>query len=841
MRTPIPAIAGRECKGLLVSPMGYWVLLCFTVFFWYLYHGAVERLRQMPRMSPYELTPLAAFFDPGTVAAALLMMVPAITMKLFPEEKSQGTYEFLLTCPVREWHIVAGKFLGAWLYYSILWLLSLFPLFLISRLGPVDWGQVAAVYLWFFVCGWGLIALGLLVSTFFVSQLACFATTFIILLPFTGYVFGNAEGRLYLSSHLITACRGTVDFSCHFFSASIAAVALFTAGKIIEVRRYFSRPAGAPSIRTGIVLASGTAISLVIACAWGLHFKSFLVLALLAAASVRLALISDKKSRLCQEHPVVAANAAVSAVSLAVIALAANYLLYPLRLRLDISASRAFTLDCRAVSTIRSELARGELIEVTAMFALSDRPGHEHLERDNERYYILQEALRKLAESFGDNLSYRFVSASTPEATELQNRCGVGYRDILFQYRGRGHIVSDSELFAKDLDPADVPRLLVLWRKIYEAGGIIEPPPDPKDENILEKLRQKANPEMLAIYPAPGMEETLITAVYRVVRGSRNRVYFAQGAGEKWVAGTVANEYRTAYRLATTLRRYNFEVLTLRLDSAGSIPEDCDALVILGTDEISPYRRESLKLLDDYLKNRKGRLILLSEKPDQGIASLLRAYGVETDSAIAAWYDLSGDTPQKKTMLDIPLDSTEEPLREILNGMYGEGIPVIHIHRAGIVHAMSRPGVWVRPIWRLENPRIFAEGEGQTASGEPRPVSVGVIAREDSGEGWKLAVIGNADFTGDSPSAYYQYIFGDPTTRPQILLGCNRLVLPALLKYMIKPSPKVAVTVAPPIRFRLGPISDLALRVYFWCNLLLSLVVAAIGVWRWRRDEFLEP
>ena len=241
--TPVFLVAYRELRTLAASPLGYVVGLCFVILLWYLYAAAVERLLGMQRMSPYSLAPLSAFFHADSLSLALLVIVPTITMKLVSEEKNAGTYELVLTCPLEEWHWVTGKFIGAWLYYILLWIPSLLPVFLLSRMGKIDFGQVFSAYFYLFLCGAGFLSIGLAISCLFSNQLASYMATFTLLLPFHSHLFlkelgGGFLSVLHLRDHLEMACRGTVHSTPFFLFLTITFFFLDLASKTIESRKW---------------------------------------------------------------------------------------------------------------------------------------------------------------------------------------------------------------------------------------------------------------------------------------------------------------------------------------------------------------------------------------------------------------------------------------------------------------------------------------------------------------------------------------------------------------------------------------------------------------------------
>ena len=99
-------IFARELRSFFNSPVAYIVIVVFLVILgWFftsnLFIANISTLRTVFEMTPF----------------LLLFFAPAITMRLISEEKKSGTLELLITKPVKEFEIIAGKFLAAWALY----------------------------------------------------------------------------------------------------------------------------------------------------------------------------------------------------------------------------------------------------------------------------------------------------------------------------------------------------------------------------------------------------------------------------------------------------------------------------------------------------------------------------------------------------------------------------------------------------------------------------------------------------------------------------------------------------------------------------------------------------
>ncbi|MBP6385568.1 MAG: gliding motility-associated ABC transporter permease subunit GldF [Pseudarcicella sp.] len=115
-----------------------------------------------------------------------LFLIPAITMKMFSEEKKSGTMELLFTKPISVWDIILGKYLAACLLIFISLLPTLFYFYSIYQMGnPVGNIDVAATcssYLGLFLLGCVFASIGIFSSSLTDNQVVAFVVSFVICL-----------------------------------------------------------------------------------------------------------------------------------------------------------------------------------------------------------------------------------------------------------------------------------------------------------------------------------------------------------------------------------------------------------------------------------------------------------------------------------------------------------------------------------------------------------------------------------------------------------------------------------------------------------------------------------
>ena len=179
-------IAGREFRSIFNTTIGWLVLagfLLLTGVFWasmvsyYVIQSAdvVANPYAASRMNFTEYL-FAPFF--GNTAIVLMMLCPAVSMRLFSEEQKPRTLELLLTSPVSTVEIVLGKFLGALGFVAILLLgTSVGPL-LLNLWGDPDLGAVATGYAGLMLVAASILAMGMLFSALTPNQIVALVWSF---------------------------------------------------------------------------------------------------------------------------------------------------------------------------------------------------------------------------------------------------------------------------------------------------------------------------------------------------------------------------------------------------------------------------------------------------------------------------------------------------------------------------------------------------------------------------------------------------------------------------------------------------------------------------------------
>jgi len=228
--TPVLAIARRELRGYFVTPVAYVFMVIFLV---------LAGLLTFYTGDFYDrgLADLQPFFDMHPWL--YLVLVPAVTMSTWAEERASGTLELLFSLPVTISQAVLGKFLAAWGFIGICLALT-FPIWItVNYLGDPDNGVVLAGYVGSWLMAGAFIAIGTCMSTSTRSQIIAFILTaavcFLLLLVGQPQVLDffqdavppkllGAMGQLSIARHANAIARGVLDLRdlVYFFATIVA-------------------------------------------------------------------------------------------------------------------------------------------------------------------------------------------------------------------------------------------------------------------------------------------------------------------------------------------------------------------------------------------------------------------------------------------------------------------------------------------------------------------------------------------------------------------------------------------------------------------------------------------
>jgi ABC-2 type transport system permease protein len=224
------AIFRRELAGYFTTPLAYVFIVIFLVMAGVLTFFVGNFFER----GQADLQPFFAFHP-----WLYLVLIPALSMRLWAEERKSGTIELFLTLPIRMIEAVLGKFLAAWCFAGIALVLT-FPFWLtVNYLGRPDNGVILASYLGSWLMAGALLAVGACVSATTKNQIIAFVVTaalaFIFTVAGTPIVIGMLQGwapewlivavtQTSLVDHFDAITRGVIDLRdlVYFLSVMIA-------------------------------------------------------------------------------------------------------------------------------------------------------------------------------------------------------------------------------------------------------------------------------------------------------------------------------------------------------------------------------------------------------------------------------------------------------------------------------------------------------------------------------------------------------------------------------------------------------------------------------------------
>lgn len=242
MRT-VWTIARRELASYFTSPLAYVFLVIFLLlagFFTFTAGAFFERGE----------AGLAAFF--AWHPWLYLVLVPAVGMRLWSEERRAGTLELLLTLPVTTAQAILGKFIASWIFLALALALTFPVVVTVNVLGDPDNGAIVAGYLGSFLLAGAYLAITSMTSAMTRSQVVAFILSVVLCLflilagfsPVTDLLarwaspaFVDAVAAFSVITHFDGFQKGVIDSRDLAFFLSVIGFALFATGVIIRGHR----------------------------------------------------------------------------------------------------------------------------------------------------------------------------------------------------------------------------------------------------------------------------------------------------------------------------------------------------------------------------------------------------------------------------------------------------------------------------------------------------------------------------------------------------------------------------------------------------------------------------
>ncbi len=249
-------ICRKELRSYFVSPIAYLLLVMFALifgfFFWnslgyFVLMGMESQMRgqEMPmNLNEQIVRPLLS-----NVGVIGLFFIPLISMRLFAEEKRNGTIELLTTSPIRDVEVIVGKWLAAVALYASLLLITAVNFLFLFKYGNPDWKPLAIGYLGLLLQAGSLLAIGTFISTLTKNQIIAGAVTFgvCLLLWVLEWVSGYETAKwarvlAYMSviTHFESFAKGVLDSKDAIFYVTVIFLGLFLTTRSMESLRWRS-------------------------------------------------------------------------------------------------------------------------------------------------------------------------------------------------------------------------------------------------------------------------------------------------------------------------------------------------------------------------------------------------------------------------------------------------------------------------------------------------------------------------------------------------------------------------------------------------------------------------
>jgi ABC-2 type transport system permease protein len=246
------AIARKELRSYFTSPIGFVMIGLFAIVYGFFY---ITMLKFFDRQSLQFMAGGGAtdvneqLIRPlfSNVQVILLFILPLITMRTYAEEKRSGTIELLLTSPVTDLEIVAGKFLGAMGLIVAMLLVTLPHIGVLFAFGNPEWKPVVTTYLGFLLMSACFVSVGLFISSITRNQIIAATATFVVFLmlwviDWMGSFLGPTGQALFeylsITRHFEDFARGVIDTKNLVYYASVIVFGFVLTMRSVETERW---------------------------------------------------------------------------------------------------------------------------------------------------------------------------------------------------------------------------------------------------------------------------------------------------------------------------------------------------------------------------------------------------------------------------------------------------------------------------------------------------------------------------------------------------------------------------------------------------------------------------
>ncbi len=237
------AVFRRELVSYFATPLAYVFIVVFLfstgIFTFY--------VSDFFRAGRADLQ-LFFFFHPWLY----LFLIPAISMRLWAEERKSGTIELIMTLPIPLWSVVLGKFLAAWIFTGIA-LFVTFPIWMtVNILGDPDNGVIIASYIGSFLMAGAYLAIGSAISGMTKNQVIAFVISVVVCFlfmlsglplvldffqPWAPQFLMSAVASFSFLTHFEAIQKGVIDLRDLVYFVSLIGLWLYINKVVIETRK----------------------------------------------------------------------------------------------------------------------------------------------------------------------------------------------------------------------------------------------------------------------------------------------------------------------------------------------------------------------------------------------------------------------------------------------------------------------------------------------------------------------------------------------------------------------------------------------------------------------------
>jgi ABC-2 type transport system permease protein len=234
------SVMRRELGAYFNTPIGYVFIVFFLLVSCYQFADVIFIENSADMRGFFNMMPLL-----------FIIFVPAISMRLWAEERKLGTLELLLTMPVKTWQAVVGKFLAGMLFIAVTLALTFHIPIMLKFLGNPDMGPIIGGYMGAMIMGMIYLSIGAFASSLTGDQIVAFviATSICLIIFLMGEqatldwikdfspTVARVVERFGVAYHFGSICRGVIDTRDIIYAVTMTGLFLLLNILVIERRR----------------------------------------------------------------------------------------------------------------------------------------------------------------------------------------------------------------------------------------------------------------------------------------------------------------------------------------------------------------------------------------------------------------------------------------------------------------------------------------------------------------------------------------------------------------------------------------------------------------------------